>query len=304
MNNSKNKNLAQFESKKNEFKILIYFFWKYLKTIFSKWFFWLFFLPDLIGFLNLFPKINISFPPFLFFLFPMIGLLFSGFMVHIESLNKNDSMILPKSQYKLSLIEGNEYAFSLSSPYDAPETKLLIKYLELDVENDFNYENDILLIDNKPRYWLPKILFDINIRLENTGNINIDILNINLRYTIDDFSPLRFFHDSILMNSQELIFPLSLEPSQIEIIQFKTRLKPGDTDAVSLAQIMASLNKLDKTIPISFSVETLDEMGSKKVEDFVFNFSFRPLIDLFISQLQRYHQDDLLRLIDNSRKPE
>lgn len=274
-------------------------FSRFLIAVLKKWVFWIFLLPNIVDLFTSYFK-SFQIPYFLYFLIPLIGLLIACFLVYIDLLDKLPEETIPKSHIKISMVEGDEFTFSTGSPYNSLKAKLFISQLEDKKEKEFHYEDEVLFVEGKPQYWLPKLMLMINLRIENDGNIPIDILRILISYTIGNFSPLKFYLSSMLTYSKEIDFPLILKTSQIELIQIVCVLSPGDNEVVTIAQIAASINKLKKTLPIILNVDTLNNLGTRKEYITTLDISFRPLVDVFKSQLQHYHQDDLLRLIYES----
>jgi hypothetical protein len=162
------------------------------------------------------------------------------------------------------------------------------------------YEDDLLYLDDKLQYWLPKMMLTINVRIENDGDVPIDILNIKNIYTPTDFYPLKIYQDEVQINSTNIDFPVNLEPTRIELIQLQLVLSPDGSKVISIAQIAASISKLRKSFSMDLLVDTLNKLGNQEEYKVPMNISFRPLVDDFVSQLQHYKQEDLLRIIQNS----
>ena len=275
-------------------------FSRFLLAVLKKWVFWIFLLPNIVDLFTSYFK-SFQIPYFLYFLIPLIGFLIACFLVYKDLLDKLPEETIPNTHIKISMVEGDEYSFSTGSPYDSLKAKLFIMQLEDKKEKEFHYENEVLSVEGKPQYWLPDLILRLNLRIENDGNIPIDILRILITYTVGDFSPLIFGLSSILNYSKEINYPLVLKPSQIELIQVVCELAPGDREVVTIAQIAASINKLKKTLPITLKVDTLNNLGTRKEYITPLNISFCPLVDVFTSQLQHYHQEDLLNLIYRSK---
>ena len=271
----------------------------YLVHILKKWYFWLSFLPNIAGTVIEYYKIPYEIPSLLNIMIPFIGLLISGYLVYKELFDKVAKENTHNPHIVLSLVEGNEYDFLLSSPYESSIAKLELLNLELN-KKESHYEDELLYIEGKLQYWLPNMILTINLRIENDGDVPFDILNLKLNYMTNDLDPLRIHQSEIQINSKNIDFPMILEPTKIELIQYHCVLSPDESAAVSLAQIAASISKLRKSCTITLLVDTLNTLGTQELYRVPIRISFRPLVDDFKSQLQHYQQEGLLRLIHNS----
>jgi len=272
-------------------------FLEYFVKIIKKWYLWLSFIPNFASNILEHYKIPFEIPSFLNIVIPFIGILVSGYLVYKEMLASFPSTIFHNPHLAISLVEGNEYNFLLSSPYDSTVAKL--ELMNTDKEK-IRYEDDLLYLDDKLQYWLPKMMLTINVRIENDGDVPIDILNIKNIYTPTDFYPLKIYQDEVQINSTNIDFPVNLEPTRIELIQLQLVLSPDGSKVISIAQIAASISKLRKSFSMDLLVDTLNKLGNQEEYKVPMNISFRPLVDDFVSQLQHYKQEDLLRIIQNS----
>jgi hypothetical protein len=276
--------------------------WEYLLKIGKRWYFWISFLPNLASLILVYFKIPYQIPPYLNILIPLFGFLVASFLVYKELLDTHSESIIPNPKIEFSLVEGNEYSFSIDSPYETITAKQIISDLKSRSEQEYHYEEDVLYIEGRPQYWLPKFELTINLKFNNVGNISFDLLLINIDYFPAHFSPLKFYLRKMANNFGEITYPVKLEPSQFVVIQIIYILKPDSDAVVTNAQITASMNQLRKTLPLTLKVDTLNSLRIRKGYTKPLNISFRPLVDEYISQLKHFNQEDLLRLIDHAEK--
>lgn len=272
----------------------------YLLQIVKRWYFWLGFLPNIVFSILDYYNIPFQIPQFLNIVIPLFGFLVVSFLVYKELYDRHPEDIIPNPKILFSLVEGNEYNFSISSPYESVAAKLATSQLVYGISPENHYEDDILYIKGKPQYWLPKITLKMNLKINNVGNIPFDLLRITFQYNLEDFIPLEFNLDTIDNDLGNIIFPFNVNPSQDEVIQIIATLKPEADLVVTNAQIVASLNQLKKIFKLTLKVDTLNSLGKRKEYFKPLKISFSPLVDALILQLIHFKQDELLRLIYNS----
>jgi uncharacterized integral membrane protein len=265
--------------------------------------FWIFLLLDLVSVIVQYFYSKFRLPQIFYILFALTGFLCASFLVFKDLLEKyrtefKKSETISNPHIKITLVEGNEYSFKINSPYESGEAKLFIYELEANKEQEFHYDDEVLYVEGKPQYWLPEINLILNIKIENDGNIPFDILAILLNYNSKLFSPLQFFSNSIQINSKDISYPFHIEPASISLLQLKYNLSPAVFEVVTVAQIAATIKKLNKILPITIKVDTLNELGERKVYPTEFSISFNPLVDNFKNHCQQFHQIDLLRLME------
>jgi hypothetical protein len=293
--------------KKNEISKKLLEVIEFGKLVAKKWIFWLFLILDIVTLIIQFIYPQLQIPQFIYIVLALIGFFVACFSVYSELLgnylkiaeNKN-IVFTPKPHLELSLIEGNEFSFEIVPPYQTLAGDLHIHRLKED-KNKSNWhfdEQGIFYVDDEIYYLIPDSHLSLNARIENDGNIPLDILLIDYRAGEHlRVEPFMFYPDKIIMGDKPIKYPICIEPSAILFLQISFRITiPSE---LSEAQFAAGFRKFSQQFNTFISLDTMDGSGARDYYNLEKKLVTRPLIDLYIAQWQNYHQHDLLRLAGN-----
>jgi hypothetical protein len=155
-------------------------------------------------------------------------------------------------------------------------------------------ERGLFHIDDRVYYVMGKGQLEINVRIQNTGELPLDVLeidsddNLNINY-------LRIYHSGVFCQGRKLQLPLHLKCGELADLQFKYRItlnKGANNNALFAADFRA----LPRTILHEVSFETMDADGRKQITTAETRVPSKPLVDLYVQQWQEYDQQEYLVL--------
>ncbi len=255
----------------------------YLKLLSKKWILWVSFVTGLIGLALGFFSDTISIPPIIYWIIGLVGIFWSSYQV-FEEISKQ----IPKIEEEvlspniiITFVEGNEYTFDFSRKYKNSLEDLLPwseVWLNLRIENLGKVEVDILAISNSC--------------LGNTGKSSFTI----------DADMFGYLH---VMTVSEIIteggikdFPVHLSPGQVFLCSVIIPIQPSSIKTP--AQIAARLRNLMDNARNYLIFEIKIEVANSSGKIFTFTNSHkvvgRPLWDTYISRWIKLGQGELVRL--------
>jgi hypothetical protein len=274
----------------------LYLLKEYLATILKSWILWLFIVCDFIGLIvsSIYSKFNIPQPVFL--LIALIAFIFAGYKAYYDILKSIPEKYKPGiSKLLISLIEGNSYNFSFVKQ-GIKEKSEKKKTREKSV-NDYKY------IPTKDGD-LPVVNIDINLRIQNNGDIPLNIISINSDFAFDVRDPYRFMVPHVLTNSGNSVhYPILIAPN--DVITFKIDYDIWPKEHFTEAQIAIKIfnnNKEDVLKDLEISVEVSNQ--SNEINKFANKFiiSMKPLYDLLYSYWKIRGKKEILSLLNISNK--
>jgi hypothetical protein len=294
----KNKLQSRIEFLKVKSNDLIWFG----RQVITKWVFWIFLILDVIAVIVVYFAPKLQVPQYVYIVFALIGFFWAAFKVNQDLLIKynalsNDpskAVLPPKTSLSITLTEGNEYTYKISAPEDETAAYYLLKQAkESNAEQHYD-ENGVLYINDQPFYVLPHSEIFINPRIENDGNVPLDILVIESTCShYDDNSPFQFIWNRVRVDEKNVTYPHHLEPGEIFLCKISHEVH---NKLKTTAQFAASIRDMDPNVKSIISIDTLDQNGTRKTLELRSTIATRPLIDLYIAQWQTYKQSELLRL--------
>lgn len=278
----------------------------FVLSLVKKWLLWIFLILDVIALIIQYIYPNYKLPQGYYIGFAILGIVWSSFQVYRDLLNDYKKISLEKLPEKLaipnldiSFVEGSEYKFSIDNPYD--DFEMQIAKIEKDAKDnktDFHVnENGIIFANGEVLYFMPNSNLEINFRIENTGDIPIDILDIRVGETPNNYTlsrPIGFGLQKFTVDSKPIRFPLYINTKDVVVVSSKEKIMLGL--GANNAKFAAEFQALPKSFQVHAKVETLAENGKKKIYQTSLSISWRPLIDLYVTQWKHYSQTDYLRL--------
>lgn len=272
-------------------------FGNFLVAILKKWVFLVFLLLDGIAIVVGFNDSRFSISQIYHFSFVFIGFIGSAFLAYRDLLPAHQKISapvedIPKSDLSISFVTGNEYTYSISDPYSGQNNYITKMQKTKGVKCRFD-ERGVLFINDKVFYVMGKGSLEIHVRLENSGDLPLDVLAIRSENDLD-LRYLQIFNDDVFLNGKKLQFPFHLKRGEFVVLQSKSVISLGKDS--SNAEFAADSRSLPKSISHEISFDTSAADG--KIQTYVSKIktSTKPLIDLYVNQWREYDQDEYLIL--------
>jgi len=274
---------------------------QFFGELIKRWFFWVTLISGIIGITVQYFYPNLRIPQYIFISLALFGFIWSAFEVYrnlaLTYRKLMPNVMNPYSELKISLVEGNEYSYEIGNPYETLEAQNCLMKMKLE-KKEFHYDaTGVLYIEDRPYYSLPPIYLTLNVRFENVGNVPIDVLANNISYSKDNFKPFNVYNNKIQIDNKDIVYPLHLDPKIIFLLNMSYSIQPEETLSTTNAVLAVAISQLAPQFSIKLKVDTLDDIGNRKIYSLDKDVSSRPLVDSFVSQWQGYNQTELLRLI-------
>jgi len=216
-----------------------------------------------------------------------------------------------KPNLDISLMEGNEYSFALDKAkgymehFQDTERKSHNKEPnengnEMQVDNGDEKENE--------EFQIPRGVFTINFRIQNTVQLDLDILAINIteKQLTSSFQAWQFYFASSVYsdsNSKIITFPKAIDRESILLCTSISSFLPYSnyTRAQCAARLADITDKNPIELDIIITIEIRDKYGERYNFENEFSISLLPLKDIYISYWQETQQTELIRLANKSK---
>lgn len=275
-------------------------FYSFIKILLKKWSFFLLYYGGLLSLAITFRIFEKDIPSWIFWVLAFIGLLWASFKVYKDQFSKIRELQAYKEELtdKIARIEKP----SLPSKISKKEPKLSKPELSIKLLEGNEYTYTLMEIPDykkeKDEYILNEALITLNLRIENIGNIEMDMVLIEVNYNDTGF-PWAFLLSKSFENGKQIVFPKYLDIGDIFICETQNSMQPRSY--FNNAKFAANLAKLDKEscyVDYEITIEAKPRIQSAKTLTFTYKNkpSLRPLIDLYITKWQKDRQLDLIRL--------
>jgi len=228
-----------------------------------------------------------------------VGFVWSAFLVYRDLALAYQKLLvstsvkdIPKSELSIAFVHGQEYTYSISDPYDGSSYQITRMQNAKGMKCHFD-ERGVFFVNDKVYYAMAKGSLEINIRLQNSGDLPLDVLSIDLDDNLD-LNHLRFFHEGVFHHGSGLQCPFHLESEELVVLQIKYKISAskGSSDALFAADFRA----LPHSILYKISVETLDANRERRSYISELKTQSKPLMDLYAKQWREYDQLEYLVL--------
>lgn len=248
-----------------------------------------------------------SLPQFYAFGFMLVGFAWAAYQAYRELSLEHQKMLNPPSVERvkvsgmaISLLEGNEYTYSIFDPFH--ERNHLISRMQntRGVKVRFD-ERGVCYVNDAIYYIMGRAGLEMNIQLHSVGDLPLDILSIEMDNDLN-LNHIRFFHEGIFLQNVNPAFPLHLKGGNRIVLQarYKVSVNRGSSDALFAADFRA----LSRWITHMISMDTIDANGIRQTYVSEIKTLSRPLIDLYVKQWQDYDQEEYLVLAGQRRAAE
>ena len=258
-------------------------FIRYLKLLMHEYIVWVVFTIDAV-----FVVIQLTVPGFMlpnmvYYLIAGFGIAWASYKVYMKivlTLPAENRPVTP--EIKVSFVEGAEYSYSFLKKVDSIIAKGPKK----------KGSKHILSQESS----LPLSRVTINARIENTGLVSVNILNVF--GGIDYHAPYGFMIPKpTVHDGRTASFPISLSPRHSLTIDMVAPIHPYSllTDA-QIAARSREIRAQNQHAPVEIGVEVIDPLGKTHQYDGALNISLLPLYELYVSHWQMIGRQDLVSL--------
>ena len=282
-------------------------FRNFIAAILRKWEFLFLLFLDIVALIIGFIRPEFSLPEIYYLGFLFAGFIASAFHVYRDQLVAHQNTVskltekIPKPGLSIVFVRGNEYKYSISDPYSGQNPYITKMQKTKGVKCHFDGRG-VFYINNEVYYAMSKASLEINVRVENSGDLPLDVLAIRSENDLD-LRYLRIFDETMFLNGSKLRYPFHLKSGEFVILQSKSMISAskGSNDAL----FAADLRSLPRSVLHEISVDTVDASGKKKT--YVsrnIEVPTRPLVDLYVKQWRDYDQEEYLVLAGYSLEPD
>jgi len=240
-----------------------------------------------------------SLPQFYTFGFVFLGLAWSAYQAYKDLSLKYQKALsqipveeIRVSNFLISYLHGNEYAYSLPEPFSGRNGLITKMQNTKGVKSHFD-ERGIFYVNDKVYYLMGKGELEINIQLQNSGDLPLDVLSVEVDHNLG-LNHLLLSHDGIFLHGKQLLLPYHLESG--ELVTFQARYTVSLNRGSNNALFAADFRALPKVITHHISVSTMDTSNSRQTYHSELKTPSRPLIDLYVKQWREYDQEEYLVL--------
>jgi len=238
-------------------------------------------------------------PPIYSVGFAFAGFVWSAFRAYRDLSLAYRNILSPKpvekisrSELSVSFLVGNEYAYSIADPY--AEHYLHISKMQKTKGVKCRFDGrGIFYINDEVYYPMPKASLVINLRVENSGDLPLEVLSIHLENHLD-LNYLHLSNGEVFLNGSRLRLPLSLKSGEFVLLQSKYKIA-GSKDSNN-GLFAADFRALPRSILHEIVCETRDPDGNRQTYVSKIETLSKPLIDLYVKQWREYDQEEYLLL--------
>jgi hypothetical protein len=240
-----------------------------------------------------------SLPQFYAFGFIFIGFAWSAYQAHRElslkvqqALHSTHAVQDINQKCSVSFVNGKEYGFSISDPYDGQNTYITKTQRSKKVKSRFD-ERGVFFVNDKVYYLMGKGSLEINIQLYNAGVMPLDVLSVEMDNNLD-LNHVHFHNKGLFHHGKKLRLPFHLESGEVVIIQakYKIAINTGSNEALFAADFRA----LPRIIAHEVLVNTTDAENASQIFTSQLNIPSKHLVDLYVNQWREYDQEEYLVL--------
>jgi len=273
-------------------------FRKFITAILRRWEFFLLLFLDIAALLIGFIRPEFSLPEIYYLGFVFAGFIASAFHVYRDQLVTHQNIVskltekIPKSELCISFVGGNEYKYSISDPYFGQNPYITKMQKTKGVKYRFD-ERGVFYINGEVYYVMPWGILEINLRVENSGDLPLDVLAVRSENNLD-LRHFQMLNDNIFVNGNKLQFPLHLNSRESVVLQSKAKI--SFSQGSNSALFAADFRSLPKLILHELSFSTVDV--NKKRQTYISHIETltRCLTDLYAKQWREYDQEEYLVL--------
>jgi hypothetical protein len=236
--------------------------------------------------------------PSVFYLgFAFAGFVWAAFRAYKDLSVAYRNVITPKpvekiarSELSISFLSGNAYAYAIGDPYAGQNHYITKMQKTRGVKSRFD-ERGVFYINDQVYYRMSKASLTINIRIENSGDLPLDVLVIRLENNLD-LNYLKLAKDEICLHGKKLSLPFPLQSGEFALLQAKYEIIASKDSTNDL--FAADFRALPRSILHELAFDTNDAHGKRQTYSSKIETSSKPLIDLYVKQWREFDQQEYL----------
>jgi len=239
-----------------------------------------------------------SWPQFYTFGFVFVGFAWSAYQAYRELSLTHQKVISQitnetKSRSALSILPviGNEYKYSISDPFSGQNHLITRMQNTKGVKSHFD-ERGVFFVNGKIYYLMGKGSLEINIQLQNSGELPLDVLSVDVHNNLN-LNHLSMSCEGIFLHGKEFRFPLHLESGELTTLQFRYKISISSSNESLFA---ADFRALPRSITHKVSIKTVDADKNRGTYTSESKTPSKHLIDLYVKQWREYDQEEYLVL--------
>jgi len=238
-------------------------------------------------------------PQVIYFGFVLIGFLWSAFRAYRDLSAAYRNILEPaleaavsRSMLTVAPVTGNEYSYSIGDPYAGQNLYITRMQKTKGAQCRFDGRG-VFYINDTIFYCMSTAALVINLHMENSGELPLDVLAMRLENSLD-LNYLKFTKDEVTLYGKKLGFPFHLQAGEFIVLQCSYEITAGK-DANN-ALFAADFQALPRSIVHEIAFDTQDVNGSKQTYISKIETPTKPLIDLYVKQWREYDQQEYLFL--------
>jgi hypothetical protein len=259
--------------------------------------FLIFLILDLLALGLAWKYTRFALPPVLYLGFAFIGFAWSAFRAYKDLSLAYRNVLTPKpvekivrSELSIAFLSGNAYAYSIADPYAGQNRYITKMQKTKGVQCRFDGRG-VFYINSEVFYCMSKASLVLNIRIENTGDLPLEVYAIRLENNLD-LNYLKFSKDEVILHGKKLHLPFPLQCGEFVLLQVKYEISPSKDSNNDL--YAADFQALPRSIVHEIAFDTKDAQGTQHTTISKIETPSKPLIDLYVNQWREFDQKEYL----------
>lgn len=231
-----------------------------------------------------------------------LGLAFAGFgwaafQAYKDLSQAYRKLLIPKpvekiarAELSITFLSGNPYAYAIADPY-AGQNHHFTKLLQTRGVNCRFDGRGRFYINDKVFYRMSKASLVLNIRMENTGDLPLEVTALHLENNLD-LNYLKLSKSEVTLHGKKLSLPLPLQCGEFVLLQAKYEISASKDSNNEL--FAADFQALPRSIVHELSFDTQALPDTRQTTLAKIETLSKPLLDLYVKQWCEYDQAEYL----------
>jgi len=225
------------------------------------------------------------------------GFVWSAFRAYRDLSLAYRNILIPKpvekisrSELSVAFLTGNEYAYTIADPYAGQNRHITKMQKTRGVKCRFDGRG-VFYINDEVYYCMSKASLIINIRIENSGDLPLEVVALRLENNLD-LNYLKFTRDEVSLHGKKLCLPCPLQSGEFVLLQATYEISASKDSNNDL--FAADFQALPRSILHEIAFDTRDAHGLEQTTISKIETPSKPLIDLYVKQWREYNQGEYL----------
>lgn len=239
----------------------------------------------------------LTLPPSFYLGLAFIGFGWAAFQAYKDLSQAYRKLLIPKpvekiahAELSIAWVTGNEYAYSIADPY-AGQNHHFTKLLQTRGVNCRFDGRGRFYINDKVFYRMSKARLVLNLRLENSGDLPLEVLSLHVENNLD-LNYLKLTKSEVTQHGKKLSLPLPLQCGEFVLLQAAYEIAASKDSNNEL--FAADFQALPRSIVHELSFDTQAMPGTRQTTLAKFETLSKPLLDLYVKQWREYDQAEYL----------